>query len=520
MIVKALRKKSRLNIRFSWRDTAISVAILAACSLIGFLFFSFQLSEANIISIYIIGVLLVSSITSSWIYGTASSICGVLLFNFLYADPIFNFYVYDLQYSITTIVLLLVSLVTNYVMVRFYSQLDREKLEIRRLDILLETSQHLQQAQGENDIFDVALTQLYHMFEHSILLFPVVNGILQPPRVKHSENDTNISFEDFCLNNRLLQAFTDARNEEKSVSLQITEEKTAICFKLANPKTTFAVMCIVIAPDETIAGFEHNLVLAMLDDIALSLEKHHLHLFNERIAREAEAERLRTNLLRTISHDLRTPLTSISGNADILLSSEGQIEPELRRQLYQNIYSDSEWLINLVENLLFITRIDNGVMIINTEFEILQEIIPEALSCIARRTKEYVLSIAMPDELLVVKADVRLFMQVIINIVDNAVKYTPIGSVLSIRVFRDGSQAIVEIADTGYGIDDDDKLKVFEMFYTTNKRSSDSRRGIGLGLPLCQSIICAHNGTIHIRNNIPNGTVVRIALPLEEVCSE
>jgi Osmosensitive K+ channel histidine kinase len=520
MVVRALHTKSQLRARSAWRDVLISVAILAACSLIGFVFYSFQLSEANIISIYIIGILLIASITSSWIYGTASSICGVLLFNFLYADPIFNFYVYDLQYSITTVVMLVASLITNYIMVRFCSQLDREKLEIRRLDILLETSQELQLAQNEDDIFNVALLQLYQMFERSIVIFPVSQGVMQTPRIKLSEYEADFSFDVFGLDNSLLQEFIHAENEGKSICIRLASGKKAVCFKLMSAESLFAVICIIVDSGKDIVGFEYNLVLAMLDDIALFLEKHHLHLFNERIAREAEAERLRTNLLRTISHDLRTPLTSISGNADILLSNENQIGPELRKQLYQNIYSDSEWLINLVENLLFITRIDNGVMSINTEYEILQEIIHEALHCTAKRTKGHNLSIEMPDELLMVKTDVRLFIQVIVNILDNAIKYTPAGSDIAIRAFRQDSLAVVEIADTGCGIRDEDKLKVFEMFYTTNKQSSDSRRGIGLGLPLCRSIIHAHGGTIHIADNVPNGVIVHVALRLEEVCGE
>ena len=520
MIFKALQKKSRLVGDTALRDTFISVCILIACSLIGFLFYSFQLSEANIISIYIIGILLISSITSSWIYGIISSVCGVLLFNFLYADPIFNFYVYDPQYSITTIVMLIASLTTNSVMTLFRSQLDRETLEIQRLDILLETSQQLQQAQDINDIFDVALAQLYQMVEHTIIIFPISDGKLLQPMVKSSENERISLARDSDATKNMLECFITSENKERHTLVRISNEKNAACFKLISGETFFAVMCIIVDSDENIAGFEHNLVLAMLDEIALSLEKHNLHLCNERIAREAEVERLRANLLRTISHDLRTPLTSISGNADILLNNGDQIKPDLRRQLYQTIYSDSEWLINLVENLLFVTRIDNGVMPINTEYEVLQEIIQESLNCMAKRAKEHNIYLEMPEELLIVKVDARLFMQVFINIIDNAIKYTPVGSDIRIKAFRKDSQAVVEVADTGYGINDDDKQKVFEMFYTTNKKSSDSRRGIGLGLPLCQSIVRAHGGNIIITDNVPNGVIVSFALHSEEVAVE
>ena len=520
MIVKILRRKSRLNAGTSWHDAFISVCILISCSLIGFLFYSLQLSEANIISIYILGILLIASITSSWVYGTISSVCGVLLFNCLYAHPIFNFNVYDSQYLITMVVMLIASLITNSVMILFRGQLDREKMETRRLDILLETSQHLQQAQNGDDIFDVALAQIYHMFGHAILIFPLHDGEFARPMIKASAQYGELFNDSFAFDRNVIDNFIDQGNDEKSTVIRINNELNAVCFKLRNSKTLFAVICIVIESGEEIVGFEYNIVLTMMDEIAISLEKYNLHLFNERIAREAEAERLRANLLRTISHDLRTPLTSISGNADILLNNGDQIAADLRRQLYQTIYSDSEWLITLVENLLFITRIDNGVMSINTEPEALQEIIPESLSCVAKRAKEHTVTLAMPDELLVAKMDARLFMQVLINIVDNAIKYTPSGSTIHIRLLRRGTQAVIEVADEGCGISDDDKKRVFEMFYTSNKLSSDSRRGIGLGLPLCQSIVSAHGGTITLTDNMPCGLVVTIALQLEEVCCE
>jgi two-component system sensor histidine kinase KdpD len=332
--------------------------------------------------------------------------------------------------------------------------------------------------------------------------------------IKSSDEDLNFSLEDFEFDKHALEQFINSEKDKKSALIRINNERKWVCFKLMSGETVYAVTCIAVDSGKNPAIFEHNLVLAMLDEIALSLEKYNLHLFNERIAREAEAERLRTNLLRTVSHDLRTPLTSISGNADILLNNEDQIQPDLRRQLYQNIYNDSEWLINLVENLLFITRIDNGVMSINTEYEVLQEIIPEALNHMAKRTKGHNIFLEMPDELLVVKVDARLIMQVIVNIVDNAVKYTPAGSDIKVTAFRSDSQAVVAVSDTGRGISDDDKQKVFGMFYTTNKNSGDSRRGIGLGLPLCQSIVHAHGGTIRIEDNVPSGVVVSFALYL------
>ena len=502
------------------RDVCISACILAACSLIGFLFYSQSLSEANIISVYILGILAIASLTSGWIYGTVSSVVGVLLFNCLYAEPHFNFWVYDWQYAITAVVMLIASLITNYVMTLFRRQLDREVLETRRLDILLETSQRLLQTQDEQDIFAVTLTQLFRMFDRPILLFPVSDGNVLQPMIKVPEKDGSFFPESWGLDEASLRRGIHGAIASEDAVILAGDGKKAMLLPVRGEKTVFAVAGIIVDSGKTFDGFEHNLLLAILDEAALSFEKHHLHVCNERIAREAEAERLRANLLRAISHDLRTPLTSISGNADILLSNGEQIRPDLRGQLYQHIYDDSEWLINMVENLLFVTRIENGVMSITTEPEVLQELIPEALNRFARRNKGHNISLEMPDELLIVAVDARLVIQVLVNIVDNAMKYTPPGSDIAIRAFRRGSQAVVEVADTGGGISDEDKQKVFEMFYTCNNKTGDSRRGIGLGLPLCRSIVRAHGGVLHIADNAPSGAVVSFALQIKELCCE
>ncbi|MDL2280514.1 DUF4118 domain-containing protein [Selenomonadales bacterium OttesenSCG-928-I06] len=351
-------------------DIIISLSILGVCSLVGFFFYWLHLSEANIITIYILGILIISSLTSHWKYGCASSVIGMFLFNCLYAEPRFTLFFYDWQYSITTFIMLIVSLITNSIMTMFRRQVAKEAMEIRKV--------------------------------------------------------------------------------------------------------------------------------------------------NERIAQEAEAERLRANLLRTISHDLRTPLTSISGNADILLNKEKKISPLVRQQLYKNIHDDSEWLINMVENLLFVTRIENGVMSINPEIEVLQEVIPEALVRFDRYAPAHNISLEMDEKLLIVKIDARLFVHVLINLVDNAVKYTPAGSDIKIRVFQKDSHAIIEVADMGCGISDEEKQKVFEMFYTVNNNLDNIRRGLGFGLSLCQSVVQAHGGTIQIKDNIPHGTVISISLILEE----
>lgn len=238
----------------------------------------------------------------------------------------------------------------------------------------------------------------------------------------------------------------------------------------------------------------------------------------EEAALLAQNEQLRANMLRSISHDLRTPLTSISGNASTLISGGDTLDESTRQQIYTDIYSESMWLIEMVENLLYATRIEDGRMQLNISVEILDDIVQEAVRHTKRTYPKQNIIVDMYDEIIPVMADANLIVQVIVNLMDNAVKYSNEDSDVTVSVHRENVYAVViSVSDHGTGISDEEKEKVFDMFYTGGSRSSDSRRSLGLGLALCRSIITSHGGTISVSDNIPNGTVVSFTLPIGEV---
>jgi two-component system sensor histidine kinase KdpD len=233
---------------------------------------------------------------------------------------------------------------------------------------------------------------------------------------------------------------------------------------------------------------------------------------------QIQQEQLRASLLRSISHDLRTPLTSISGNAGILLGNPEVLNEEQKKGLYTDIYDDSMWLINLVENLLSISRIEGGTLNLNFQAELMEEVISEALLHVNRNSVKHVIQTELDDELMMARMDSRLIVQVLINMIDNAIKYTQDGSHITISARRERHIVIVEISDDGPGISSEEvKVRLFEMFYTADNIHGDGRRGLGLGLSLCKSIVNAHGGTIGVKDNIPKGTVFYFTLQAEEV---
>ena len=254
-----------------------------------------------------------------------------------------------------------------------------------------------------------------------------------------------------------------------------------------------------------------------MGECALALENQKNLEEKEAAAVLAKNEQLRANLLRSISHDLRTPLTSISGNASNLLSNGNLFDTKTKEQMYTDIYDDAMWLINLVENLLSVSRLEEGRMNLHVTTELIDEVVAEALRHINRKSVEYHLHVQSSDEYLLAQMDAKLIVQVLINIVDNAIKYTPPGSEIDISWKRNGAFIEISVADNGPGISDEAKPHVFDMFYSASNRIADSRRSMGLGLALCKSIVNAHGGEITVTDHMPHGSIFTFSVPAGEV---
>lgn len=264
-------------------------------------------------------------------------------------------------------------------------------------------------------------------------------------------------------------------------------------------------------------AFESGISLSILGECALALDNLRNAREKEEAAVLAKNEQLRANLLRSISHDLRTPLTSISGNADTLLHNYDALDAETRQRIFNDIYDDSQWLTELVENLLSITKIADGSVKLHLSDQVLEDIISEALRHIDRRGTAYQITADCGDEPLLVRVDAGLIMQVLVNLINNAVKYTPSGSSIHVTARRCDSMAMVSVCDNGPGIPDELKERVFEMFFTGCNPVGDSRRSLGFGLALCKAIVYAHHGEMTLKDNVPHGCVFSFTVPLSEV---
>lgn len=245
---------------------------------------------------------------------------------------------------------------------------------------------------------------------------------------------------------------------------------------------------------------------AMIREIKLTREKEDiLQVKNELIIKNKQEE-LRSTLLRAISHDLRTPLTGISGFAELLIKNSNILSEKKKLQIYSDIYDDSIWLLNLIENLLAVTRFDKNEIKMHKESEYISDIIKDAVSHLGKEKENFNIHTDIEDEKLSALMDGKLISQVIFNLIDNAMKYSPEGTNITIKASTAGKDLKISVIDEGSGIRDEDKDKIFEMFYTVNNKIADGRRGLGIGLALCKTVIEAHGGTISITDNKPRGT--------------
>lgn len=237
--------------------------------------------------------------------------------------------------------------------------------------------------------------------------------------------------------------------------------------------------------------------------------------------KEAEVvqERYRSNLLRAISHDLRTPLSGIMGTSEMLMCSLDK--EDVRYSMAEGIYKDAGWLHALVENILSLTRLQDGGFTIKRQKETVDEVVEFAIAAIAKRAPGRDITVSLPDEVLLVPMDAKLIGQVLVNLMDNAIRHTLPDEEIALSVWEDSGRAMFSVADRGCGIRKDDLEKIFQMFYTTSEKGADSQRGVGLGLAICESIIKAHGGNITARNREKGpGAEFVFSLPMEVSADE
>ena len=497
----------------SVKDYFLTIFIFVICTLIGLLFQKFHFTDTNIVTIYILGVLLTSILTNGYLCSVAGSFLSVFLFCFFLTEPRMSFQTYAVGYPVTFFIMLISSVLTGALAAKLKMHAKLSAQLAFRTQVLFDTDRLMQKAKGETEILDVTCTQLLRLLNRSITAYVVENGALSEGKLFSGKKENT---EDFLIpEEQQIARWVYENRQRAGASTHYFPQAKCIYLAIRSGNNVYGVIGIPLQK-ETLDSFEYSILLSVINECALAMENAQNALEKEKNAVMAKNEQLRADLLRAISHDLRTPLCSISGNADMLLGNSDRLDEATKHQIYSDIYDDSEWLTGVVENLLSITRLNDGRLKFKFTDQLLDEVIAESLRHISRKHDDYKI-VTDCEELVLARMDVRLIMQVLVNLVDNAIKYTPPGSVICIRGTKTDGKAQISVEDNGPGIPEEMKSHIFEMFYTGKTTVADSQRSLGLGLALCHSIIEAHEGTLVLTDHNPHGCNFTFTLPLSEV---
>lgn len=495
-------RKYELNIV---RDIALSVLILAASTLIGFFFRQCELHETNVVVVYIFSVLLISRFTRGYIYGVAASVASLLLFNWFFTEPYFTLKVHDMTYLITFAIMMFTSFVTSTLTTKAKQAAANAREREKESNALYQMTNHLTDAEDAEAIAQITVTTTSEVLgcNTACICFDE-QGIPEKTFIQRKE-DGSIIRRDLKDSDELRR-----RMEQLHGAVDITQQE--YLYPIYGKNMILAVLRIPQDVGAAMTAAQTRMLHSIIESAALALERLRSLQEQARSQEETTRERYRSNLLRAISHDIRTPLSGIMGTSEMLMDATEQ--DDQRYTLAKDIYQDAQWLHGMVENILNLTRLQDGKLALNKQPEAVEEVIGAALLAMEKRLPGRVIDVEMPDHVVMVPMDARLISQVLINLLDNADKHTPKERQITISVCTDAENVSITVADRGSGISECDLPNIFQMFYTTCRRSPDSRRGVGLGLTICQSIVEAHGGRIWAENRKEGGAAFTFTLPV------
>ena len=508
---KPLGKLRKSRVRFSWRDAVVTLLCLAISTAVGFAFDWAGFSESNIITIYILGVLVTAVSTSGHLYGAANSLLSVLAFNFFFTEPRFTLQADGPSYPVTFLIMLSSSIIASSLASRVKEQARMAAEKSYYTELLLGSSQKLQTIRTEWDCLRLTAEQLSRMFDRPVIY--ALNDADKELDFRIEPADEHTLLEKLSTEEIGVAKWVQKNNKHAGATTNTLPDSKWLFLSVRGTRGVMGIVGVPIAGYVVPDAFEKNLMVALLGECGLSQERIRLEEERTQIALQTQRESLQATLLRAVSHDLRTPLTNINGSVGILMGKDQTLKPEVREQLYTAIDDDTNWLINMTENLLAATQLETDRTKLKTAPELLEDLFQSAVRQLDRRARDHHNSVDLEDQTLMASMNAGMIQRVIINMMNNAIQYTPKDSHIILSGTRRKDWVEISVSDDGPGIPDEAKKHLFDLFYTAEQGKPDSKRGLGLGLHLCQSIVNAHGGTITVSDHAPSGTTFRFTLP-------
>ena len=487
---QSLFLRTRKVIEGGGKDLVIALGGVFLATIVTELMQYIHIGDQNLMLIYIFFILLVARTTSGYFWSSLASILSVLSFNWFFVEPLYSLTVYKQGYPITLLIMCLVAILISNLMVRLKKQAENSMEKEHQMELLYELNKKYVLADNRNQILDISATYLSRLLEREVILFDSqakvesVHCISGKPSILSTKDEAAVAFW-IAKNQKEAGNGTDTLIGAKGFYLPI----------IASGRT-LAVLGIERNAGLDLENNQLNYLKLVLTQLAVILEQTELKNEKERVEMENEREKVRSNLLRAVSHDLRTPLTVISGIAETL-SNSADLKETTRQKLLADIQDESQWLIRMVENLLSITRINMDTMKVNKTAEPIEEIIEAVYQHLKKVYPEGQVEISLPSEVTFIQADPILIEQALFNIVENAFRHGEEKQPVKLTVYQKNDQTVFEIENDG-----EIPLKQFEKIQTNLSSTSevpvDSKNGLGIGLSIVKTIIHAHNGKMEM----------------------
>ncbi len=473
------------------------LGVVALCTLLAWPL-ALWFGSPGVAMLYLLGVALVAmwrGIGPS----LAASLLGLLAFDFLFTTPRFQLHLNDSFLLFTFFVMVVVGNVIGSLALRIKSQANIARRHEERVTAMYQLTRDLADADQRPAMVDAIIRNITASFggDASVLL-PNDDGRL----ISSALTESALSTAQWVLENgRMAGLGTDVLSSTDLFFLPLKADRA-----------TVGVLAIRPRDRDLVQNPEQMLLLETLcRHAALAIEHDALVHESQNARMAAEAERLQNILLSSVSHDLRTPLASITGAASSLLDSGSKLTGPKQTELLATIHDEADRLNRLVTNLLHVTRLESGALKPNKDWQSVEELVGAALNRLDKSLAQRQVNLQIPLELPLVSVDGILLEQVLFNLLDNAIKYTPAGSPIDIEARAEDEHTVITIADRGPGFGPGEAERVFEKFFQGGR--ANAAKGAGLGLTVCRGFVEAHGGTLRAFNRDGGGAVFEIVLP-------
>jgi two-component system sensor histidine kinase KdpD len=498
---------------WEWKSFAFAFMEMIICTAVNEAIFLYMnpdnqvLIYVNQIMVYLLGIVILSA-SQGILACVTACVLNVLAFDFFFTLPRFEFYVYDYRFYIIFTVMLVVGLVIGNLNVRMKIQTRLARLRERRTEALYSLSRELASTHRIDELLETAMKHISEVFDSSSLVF-------LPDKRRRLKAGVG-SATDFSLEPKEIEvaqwAYDSGQMAGKGTDTLPNAQALYVPL-LASGEPVGVLGVKSRLPDRLFIPEQLHLLEAFAQQTAMGVLGDKLVEEKQQVQVEMEKEKLRSSLLSSISHDLRTPLATIKGAIGALLESGENMGAAIRKDFLENVHDETGRLERLVTNLLEMTRLEAGAIEPKKEPNDPLDIIGMAVGRIEKRMEGRKLEMNIPPDMPLVPMDGLLIGQVITNLLDNALKYTPEGSPLEISSWIDKDLWVAQVSDKGPGVPEQDLPRLFNKFYQNPLK--EKKGGSGLGLAICKGIIDIHGGTLTAENRPDGGMSFRLSLPLE-----